>query len=284
MNPTTVNEARIDAWLERLATETDEARHSAAFTAYLQAMAKFWRYSRNNSILILMQCPTAAYVNSRKRWAELGYRIKEEHQRNAIQILCPHFRLVTNQETGEKEEVLTHFSTGYVYADMQVVAGPNAAPLAAPWSVIAGDYSRLFDVLAGVCAALKIHLDRRPLKPALGGYFQDDPRQIVLNETADMGNCVHTLIHELAHAVLHAYGVGKTFSTQERECQAEATAYCVAEALGLPSPNSPTYMALYRVDKVVISANAYAIQGGVKTILAQIERALAISHASGMAA
>jgi len=127
MNPTKANEARIDEWLDKLASETDEARHSAAFTAYLQATAKFWRYSRNNSLLILMQCPTAEYVNSRKRWTELGYRLKEGQWSNAIQILCPHFRLVTNQETGEKEEVLTHFSTGYVYADMHVIAGRRAA-------------------------------------------------------------------------------------------------------------------------------------------------------------
>ena len=49
MNPTTANIARIDDWLDALANETDEARKAEAFTAYLTAMSRFWRYSQQNS-------------------------------------------------------------------------------------------------------------------------------------------------------------------------------------------------------------------------------------------
>jgi hypothetical protein len=48
MNPTTANHARLDEWLDTLASETDQARHSELFTAYLTAMARFWSYSRRN--------------------------------------------------------------------------------------------------------------------------------------------------------------------------------------------------------------------------------------------
>ncbi len=62
MNPTTANLARLDEWLDALATETDQARKDAAFTAYLTAMSRFWRYSQQNSQLIYMKRPAATHV------------------------------------------------------------------------------------------------------------------------------------------------------------------------------------------------------------------------------
>jgi hypothetical protein len=113
INPTTANLARIDEWLDALATEVDAAAQSEALTSYLQTLARFWIYSARNCWLIALQMPTATRVASRKTWESMGRRIKRDQWKHALQILCPHFRKERDPETGEEHEVLSHFSTGY---------------------------------------------------------------------------------------------------------------------------------------------------------------------------
>src|ERR1035437_2749316 len=114
-NPTTANIARIDEWLDHLANEVDVAAHSDALTRYFETLARFWNYSARNCYLIAIQMPTATRVASRKTWESLGRTIKRDQWRSSVQILCPHFRKELDKESGEKRDVLTGFSTGYVF-------------------------------------------------------------------------------------------------------------------------------------------------------------------------
>ena len=66
----------------------------------------------------------------------------------------------------------------------------------------------------------------------------------------------------------------RTFGRAMLECQAEAVAYCCCQALGVPAPNTPTYLALYRVDRAQLAANLEAIRTGVARILRELERLL----------
>jgi hypothetical protein len=113
INPTTANLARIDEWLDRLAGEVDVAAHSEELTRYLHTLARFWTYSARNCWLITIQMPEARRVASRKTWQSLGRTITRDHWRRGLEILCPHFCTVKDEETGEERDVLTHFTTGY---------------------------------------------------------------------------------------------------------------------------------------------------------------------------
>ena len=54
------------------------------------------------------------------------------------------------------------------------------------------------------------------------------------------------LIHELAHELLHWNPETRPQLTKEqKELEAEATAYVVANVLGIPETNSKEYLALY---------------------------------------
>ncbi len=271
MNPTTANLATIEGWLDQLAQETDQARHSTAFTGYLQAMAKFWRYSTHNTLLIMQQRPDATHINSRKRWAQLGYTLGEGQWKNSIQILCPHFKTITEEETGQEEKILHYFTTGYIYDVAQMEAGPNAQPLSAPWVALAGEYDGLYALLHAVCTNLAIAVTMDDLAGGIKGY-STGKGQIVLARSAEQGNIVQALVHELAHEICHPVALRPQFSRQEVETQAEAIAYCVGHALGMETPNSPTYMALYEVTPEVLKANAQAIHHGVQRILREVER------------
>ncbi len=275
MNPTTANIARIDDWLDALAAETDTARHSAAFTAYLTAMSRFWRYSQYNSLLIFSQRPTATHVNSRKRWEALGYTVKTEAWRNSIQILCPHFKKVRDEVTGDEKEILTHFNTGYIYDRADMDAGPTAQPLDAPWATLAGDHDALYALLRATCRLIHISVDEVATLPPQVEGASNGRGGIVLNDRASVGNKAQTLLHELAHELVHPSAVRGRFTTQEVECQAEAIAYCVSQALGMETPNSPTYLALYHIGREELKKNAQAIALGVQRILREVERASA---------
>ncbi len=271
MNPTTANLATIEGWLDQLAQETDQARHSAAFTGYLQAMAKFWRYSTHNTLLIMQQRPDATHINSRKRWAQLGYALRDGQWKNSIQILCPHFRTIKDEETGQEGKILDYFTTGYIYDVVQMEAGPEAQPLSAPWVALAGDYAGLYALLHAVCTNLHIAVRMEDLEGGVKGY-STGRGQIVLACSEEQGNTVQTLVHELAHEICHPSILRPQFSRQEVECQAEAIAYCVSQALGMETPNSPTYLALFGVTQDVLKANAQAIHHGVQRILREVER------------
>jgi hypothetical protein len=223
-------------------------------------------------MLIFIQRPRAQYVNSRKRWEELGYTLKKDQWRNSIQILCPHFKKMRD-DAGKEEQALTHFTTGYIYDETQVEAGPTAQPLSAPWSASTADAGDLFDVLHHTCTRLGVNVSERDdLADVLHGY-SDGAGHIVLNSRHTIGDRTQTLAHELAHEVAHPRNKRGDFTRQQVECQAEAVSYCICTALGLASPNSPTYLALYGVSRETIQANADAIRACVHTILREVERA-----------
>jgi hypothetical protein len=269
INPTTANLACVDEWLDRLADQVDAAAQGEELTRYLQSLSRFWRYSSRNCWLIAAQMPTATRVASRKTWESLSRRIKRDHWKQSLQILCPHFRKVKDQETGEEREELTHFSTGYVYD----VSATEGEPLASfPWHSAGGDYTALYDALllqvrrSGL--TVEVHDD---LAEGVQGY-STGKGTIVINSAESLGNQCATLLHELAHERCHGILARTTFTRQMLECQAECIAFCACQALRIPAPNTPNYLALYRIDRAQIIANLEAIRAGLSRIMRDIER------------
>jgi len=80
---------------------------------------------------------------------------------------------------------------------------------------------------------------------------------------------VSTIIHEIAHELLHQNEEGKKLSKQQKEIQAEGTAYVVAKHLGLRT-KSFNYLALYDADHTKIMANLQAVAGASREILQSI--------------
>lgn len=95
---------------------------------------------------------------------------------------------------------------------------------------------------------------------------------IVINGAESVANQCSTLCHELAHERCHGLVARTTFTTQMLECQAECIAYCACQTLGIPTPNTPNYLALYRIDRAQIIANLEAIRAGLARIMRDIER------------
>lgn len=268
INPTTANLARIDEWLDALANEVDAAAQSEALTSYLQTLARFWNYSARNCWLVSLQMPTATRVASRKTWESMGRRIKRDQWKRALQILCPQFRKERDEETGEEREVLHYFSTGYVY-DISQTEGRSIA--AAIWQQVAGDYSQIYATLLDCVRRAGIVIEERDLPEGVEGY-STGRGVIVLSTRESLGNRCQTALHEWCHERCHGVRERTTFSTAMLECQAECVAYCCCQALSIPSPNTPIYLALYRIDRAQLVANLEAIRAGVARIMRELEQ------------
>lgn len=103
----------------------------------------------------------------------------------------------------------------------------------------------------------------------LGGAFGvSKGGSILLKEGLEPAQEFTTLVHELAHEILH-HGEGRAGTTrQSRELQAEAVAFVVAQAVGLDSGTaSSDYIQLYRGDKQLLLESLEAVRKAAATIL-----------------
>ena len=81
------------------------------------------------------------------------------------------------------------------------------------------------------------------------------------------------MVTSFAHPSERCHGIAarRTFGTAMLECQAEAVSYCCCAALGIPSPNTPNYLALYKIDRAQLIGNLEAIRAGVARIMGDLE-------------
>jgi hypothetical protein len=212
--------------------------------------------------------PDAQRVASRKTWQSLGRTIKRDQWRRGLEILCPHFRKVKHEKTGEEKEVLTHFSTGYVF-DVSQTEGRPLAQLT--WQQVGDDYSHLYAALVGRIRRGGLTVEERDDLPAGVHGYSTGHGTIAVNASDSLGSRCQTLLHELSHERCHSISARLIFSHEMLECQAEAMAYCCCQIFQIPTPNTPTYLAFYKIDRQQLIANLEAIRSGVARLMKELE-------------
>ena len=94
----------INDSIATLCAETDAAKQSATYKAWLNTVSRFYRYSFGNQILIWCQSPDATRVAGFHTWKSLKRSVKKgEH---GIRILAPIIRKVEQERNGKTEEVI----------------------------------------------------------------------------------------------------------------------------------------------------------------------------------
>jgi len=268
-NPTADTLAKIDQWMQRLADETDQAAHSADLTRYLHTVSRFYSYSAHNCALIALQRPDATRVAGYRAWQALGRQVTKGAK--GIAILCP-APIKGKTDAGDDAVIALRFRTGYVFD----VADIDGAPLPAlTVHAVEGErYETLLRHLIEIAErrGLRVSFKDRLVGDANGVSYGDG--RIELKATNPAGNLCKTLCHEWAHERVHRAEDRRTFTTQQAECQAESIAYCVCQALAIPTPNTPTYLALYKVSRATLAANLDAIRAGVAALMQEIAPAL----------
>ena len=246
---------QVEAKLKELATETDAVRKSAQFQQYLDAMAKFHDYSLHNQLLIIFRMPTASRVAGFKAWQELGRKIKKGSK--AIQILAPRIRV--EKKDGKEEEVICNFFPVSVF-DISQTEGEELPELDV--ALQGNDQQKLLEALGEFCEVRNIKLDFKELGVnGLYGYSQGG--RVVVSSKDSVNMQVNTLVHEIAHELLHH---PSDLPKQQKEIQAEGTAYVVCKHFGLET-KSFTYLALHSADSAQIMENLEAIAKASREVI-----------------
>ncbi len=254
-----------------LLIEQLEAGHSDALTAYLTAMGRFHRYSFGNILEIARQKPDATRVAGMYAWNQLGRKVKKGEK--GIRILAPMMGTRRRKDTEQSQDatvthkpVLVGFRSAYVF-DVSQTDGADLPALSDKVTGEVGDYrARLVDFLVSQGIALEF---KETIAPALGmsygGRIAILPGQAPAEEFS-------TLVHELAHEMLHKAERRTATTRTVRETEAEAVAFVVSQTIGLDAGRaSADYIHLYHGNAALLAESLEVIQKTSALILSALE-------------
>ena len=278
--------AGIRRTIEQLANETDAARQSQLFRDYLKTSAAFWDYSWHNQLLIWRQRSDASYVGGFHTWLKLGRYVRKGEK--GIAILAPMF-FKDKRQNGDGTEAEARriwFKVVYVFDLSQT----DGTPLPELPTKSVGERGqdmlrRLFRFAESRGITVRF-VEKCSLNGA-AGTSKGTEIEIRTSET-DVTTQAATLAHEIAHSLLHFTPDGKRITTregkeidkQQRELEAEATAYVVGSYFGIQSP-SDFYLASYRVTPAMLLEAVETIAATVKTILGGCQESSELSSRVG---
>ena len=257
----------------QLLIEQLEAGHSEGLTAYLTAMGKFHNYSFGNILEIARQKPDATRVAGLYAWNQLGRKVMKGQK--GIRILAPMIgsRKKKDAEAEHSKDaaainkpVLVGFRAVHVF-DVSQTEGAELPDLKERVKGEVGEYrERLVDFIIAQGIELEF---KESIAPALGmsygGKIAILPGQAPAEEFS-------TLVHEVAHELLHKAERRTATTKTVRETEAEAIAFVVSQTIGLDGGNAAAdYIHLYHGNAALLTESLEVIQRTSALILSAIE-------------
>ncbi|QLC35456.1 DUF955 domain-containing protein (plasmid) [Halarchaeum sp. CBA1220] len=258
----------IEAWVEDLITHVEEARGSEAFQEWLEVQSRFHDYSYRNTLLITLQCPEATRVAGYRAWQEEFDRHVQEGE-SAIWIWAP---IIAKQcpECGNSSsyheqsdceydetppEEWSEGLVGFRPASVFDVSQTEGEPLPELETAATGDAGDLVTVLEDAAVELDVEVRIVDADEWIHGQVEgickprrvDEQPLVAVRDRANEADLAVTLVHELAHALLHG-AISDPLARSEQELEAEAVAYIVGRHYGLDTSNSSFYLAAWAGD------------------------------------
>lgn len=279
--------ANIEQYVMDLTNATDARAMSAEITRYLTFFANFHQYSFHNRMLIYLQRPTATKVGSYAAWQKSNRQVRKGAK--GITILVPIFDKYKKKglgndmddEPSDDSQRLRGFKTGNVFdvADTDATSEEGEIPQSPQWWAD-NEPSELAEELRGYVTELGESMGISITKgDAMGGergYSAGD--HINLSSDVEGVSEVSTLIHEIAHELMHwkeksIYYVGDEVRGDKAmlELHADSVSYVVLTHFGLPTKKHPTYLALWGANKDKIKSQLGLISKVAQFIIKQIE-------------
>ena len=261
--------ANVQSLIEQL-----EAGHSDALTAYLNAMSRFHSYSFGNVLEIARQRPTATKVAGMYAWNQLGRRVKKGEK--GIRILAPIIGIKRKPDveaekdiTKQNTRVLVGFRNAYVF-DVEQTDGPDLPAMREVYGDVGENHDRLVSFIERQGIELVF---TEKIAHALGMRYGG---RIAILPGQSKAETFATLLHELAHEMLHKAERRTTTTKVVRETEAEAIAFVVGKAVGLEvGTASADYIALYHGNASLLIESLEVIQQTSALILAALESSAA---------
>lgn len=281
----------VEKTLDQLANSVDEAAKKEFIRSFLAFSSKFWNYSWHNALLIYLQKRSATYVRGFRQWMEMGRQVNNWD--NGIVILAPMYKKYKDENTADpnnpKERTVVFFRAVKVYdiSDTQPIPNwkdknGNGPFEGTPQLKTENEENEHVNVLVQAASAFArrvgVTVDLgKELPDNLGGYSTGGG--ITVNKNFKGIAQFGTLIHEIAHEVLHWDKDRPTFLPkeqmrqlrQEREIDAESAAYIVLKHYGFESKDAPNYLALWQAGSKEVKNRRDHIVNAVKVIIRGLE-------------
>jgi hypothetical protein len=250
---------------------------------YLAAMARFHQYSFGNCIMIYMQKPDATQVAGFGKWKEMNRFVKKGEK--GIAIFAPMVGKKksdkdskdasssnANQSNSEssdatcKNKVLYGFRVVHVF-DVSQTEGQDLPEFAS----LDGDPGDKIDRLIEIYRNEGVALEFVPSLPrSANGMSAGGTVSIV--ESLPKPQMFSTMVHELAHEMLHWGDRRETTTKVVRETEAEAVAFAVCRSIGLEcSTRASDYIQLWTGDEKVLMQSLEQIRSVASKILTQLQ-------------
>ncbi|WP_291408847.1 hypothetical protein [Actinophytocola sp.] len=277
---------RLSVAREQLLNGVDRLMTAEGWQQLITSRAWLRRYSLNNVIMILQQCPEATDVRPLSEWKQEGhgYMRKGTHK---IKIWKPRLRTLdpekagnggdsTNspdQTTGTTE--LSGFLLVPVVDVSQLQGEPRANRPAPPRPIeLSGDApAGLWDLIAAQITARGYSVERGDCDGAYGRTIWGE-RRVIVRADVDPAQASKTLTHELAHILCEHETRGADTPRHLREVEAESVACVVAAVCGLDTlAYSVPYVAGWAADRDAARQSAQRVLTVADAILGRLDQA-----------
>lgn len=227
------------------------------FKELISYMSKFYNYSFRNTFLIQEQFKGALAVGSYAFWKEKGFTVNKGEK--GIKILVPNRlsdyfinskgeEVKLSKATPEEKRLIEQgeievrkgkliFNQGYVFEVSQTNAKAEDLPKIFPGRWLdeeVQNYDLMYKAMENIAKKIGVRIiEPKGELGAVKGVSYPLTKEVALNPRNTQLQNVKTLIHELAHAKLHTIETRDNYTTNEKEFQAEMSAYSVCSYFGL---------------------------------------------------
>lgn len=219
---------------QMLQTGLEEYATSEKYRDLLRVMSLFHNYSANNCLLIALQCPHASYVAGYTSWRNNFHRQVKKGEK-AIRIISPVKYKKKNEEDEEEERI--GFKSASVFDISSTVQIDSMEPVTIGVEDLQGHVENYKDFLDAFQSVSPVPVDFRLFDGDARGYYSDTEKIIVIQDGMTERQSVKTLVHEIAHAMLHTKEKLQEHKKdrKQKELEAESVAYIVCEHFGFYS-------------------------------------------------
>jgi antirestriction protein ArdC len=212
--------------IDKLSNGISKLASSDEWNRYLELQSRFHRYSFSNVLLIAAQRPLATQVAGFNAWRKMDRCVRNGEK--AIWILAPMVYEASDAGAGELEKVIR----GFKYVPVFDIAQTEGEDLPDICQRITGDdpdghYARLKELVASI----GFTVDDHAFDDSTNGDCCHEDHRIRIEVRNSPAQRVKTLVHEIAHALLHERFDGRALA----ELEAESTAYVVCQIIGIES-------------------------------------------------
>jgi len=217
----------------------NKLKDSEEYKKFLTCMSKFHGYSYNNTLLIMTQCPEATYVAGFNSWKNNFNRTVKKGEKG-IKILAPSpiKKMVEREKVDangnkyiqEEEMVIPMFKPVTVF-DISQTDGEPIPQLSS--QELTGDVVNFETIKKALSEVSKVPIREEDIKDGAKGYFSPTNKEIVINKGMSEIQTIKTMVHEIAHSILHDFNKETPLDDRKdrntKEVEAESIAFTVCK-------------------------------------------------------